>query len=289
MKLKNVSWSSYTAGSGPHGLQHLRQLRRRNGSEGSGSNLRSHVGGEPPSGNGSDRSSASSVSRPRNDRRLASIGDIAGTDRRVGAVGSGLSVDHMYGKQVQSNGTSAGGGTGREAAVSDSYPILGPGQAGVEIVVPRCCEKQFEMRWLHDLLDIFPHLHASVYYKCPYCIPYHMSETWLPIIENDDVLRSRVLTHDNGVHLLDERVGRAADRADSGRAGAPLAGGYTSVGSFLGYGSRVQELMCFDTALNGKEALAYVTHMARRYHTLAGYTLFLHSDPASHIQFEVLS
>ena len=35
--------------------------------------------------------------------------------------------------------------------------------------------------------------------------------------------------------------------------------------------------------MNGKETSAYVTHIVRRFDSLADQTLFLHTDPASHL------
>jgi hypothetical protein len=127
----------------------------------------------------------------------------------------------------------------------------------LELVVPRCCEDAAEFSWLPELLKAFAgSIHASIYYKCPMCLPASRASEWIHgIINRHAGLMSRIR---NGYRLLSEDFNS----------------------------SQVTQRPCFDTVYNGKEVTAYLQHITSRYHSLANQTIFLHSLPQAHINFE---
>lgn len=145
----------------------------------------------------------------------------------------------------------------------------------IEIIIPRCCEKQGELHWLTYLLDLLPELHASVYYKCAHCLPKSKASLWYHQLQHQlqdhrssifykgNSSSTQPYSRDYGTHILED--------------------------SFLvRFGLRVRQESCFDQIYNGKEASAYLQHIVNRYESLSTYTYFLHSDPASHINLELL-
>jgi len=141
------------------------------------------------------------------------------------------------------------------------------GNMKVEIVVPLCCENKHEISWLADLLSLSTQIRASVYYKCPQCIPNSRLDEWLPIVlaNKELVLALQKRTSSSfGIHILQDDFFHQ-----------PAIAG------------RVQQEMRFDGRYNSKESSAYFLHMVQNYESLADTTFFIHADPASHINMDI--
>ena len=49
----------------------------------------------------------------------------------------------------------------------------------------------------------------------------------------------------------------------------------------------VREFREFDEIINGKEATTYLSHIVRNYDSLADVTLFMHSNPTHHLEYQL--
>lgn len=187
---------------------------------------------------------------------------------RAIAIQSKKKIVAMNESQASMTGTSyvatsmASKKTGGRAGKSNIYhslaTSLGIETFKMEVVVPRCCEEGVETSWIASLLDATEHLHVSIYYKCPSCLPKSLATTWLSTLPKH--LFGRM---PKGVRLIDDS-------------------------ELLAYTGRVKQLSNFDIKYNGKEVSAYLQHILTRYDTLADQTIFLHTVPHAHIFFTLL-
>jgi hypothetical protein len=140
------------------------------------------------------------------------------------------------------------------------HPTMATKSFNVEIVVPRCCEPLESLNWLLTLLRDNIFFKATVYYRCPECLPQSTAQQWLEVINKHNNLRDKVRIAGGGL-ILDDIAKSDNDIQ-----------------------FRVRQLPLFDLKSNGKEFVPYIHHVVYNYRSLSDYTVFLHTTPHDHIK-----
>ena len=130
----------------------------------------------------------------------------------------------------------------------------------VEIVIPRCCEPVEELEWLQKLLQSNMLFKATIYYRCPFCLPQSKGIEWLQFINLNSNLQDKIFMAGGGV-IIDD-FGNDVNAAHH----------------------RIKQFPLFDIRSNGKEFVPYLHHIVYTYNTLADFTVFLHTTPFDHIK-----
>ena len=143
-----------------------------------------------------------------------------------------------------------------------SYSAADSGSVyNLEVVIPRCCEPVESLEWLKKLMVLMPHLIATIYYRCPYCLPRSKATEWLQLINLNPVLQ-RSIQQANGGAIIDNFW-------DDNKSGGL---------------QRIKEVPLYDTVSNGKEFVPFLHHIVHSYKALSEFTIFLHTTPFDHIK-----
>ena len=130
----------------------------------------------------------------------------------------------------------------------------------LEFVLPRCCEDGLEFDWLYKLLKFAPYTCASIYYKCPSCLPNSMALSWSNSHYAKQLNLNQKLTR--GIRAMDDTL-------------------------LLSYGNRVKQFINIDSVYNAKEVSAYLGYILSRYDSFSNHVMFLHTTPHAHLYFEL--
>lgn len=168
----------------------------------------------------------------------------------------------------------------------------------LDIVLPRCCESmEGDLSWLKAILQDYKlsdeFFRVSVYYKCPWCIPFSKVNEWKKEYRDykrfieQQVARNNTNSQEN--NFDNANMMSSAYEMLLSKGGILLL---DEIQTFRDPAySIIREYPAFDWFVNGKEITAYLKHILQHYDNqqLGNFTMFLHTQPSHHLEFRRFS